>query len=132
MKTITSADLVSHPADPIILVAPAAHAIARIQAVHAAQPLAPIWVILPNQAQVTAFRRRLARVRELTEPPAEGETAPPPSAGAAETMIAAVQELSHLARSETGQSRLGRRPAREAGGGARVVRVKIEPGWRGR
>jgi hypothetical protein len=39
---------------------------------------------------------RLARVRELTEPPAEGETAPPPSASAAETMIAAVQELIEL------------------------------------
>jgi hypothetical protein len=39
---------------------------------------------------------RLARVRELTEPPGEGETAPPPSANAAETMVAAVQDLIEL------------------------------------
>jgi ATP-dependent helicase/DNAse subunit B len=36
------------------------HCITRIQEVRAKAPLAPIWVILPNQAQVVAFRRRLA------------------------------------------------------------------------
>jgi ATP-dependent helicase/DNAse subunit B len=36
------------------------HCIARIQEVRAKAPLALIWVILPNQAQVAAFRRRLA------------------------------------------------------------------------
>jgi ATP-dependent helicase/nuclease subunit B len=50
---------------PSILLAPAGqgkthHCIACIQKVRAAGPLAPIWVILPNQAQVAAFRRRLA------------------------------------------------------------------------
>ena len=50
---------------PRILLAPAGqgktqHCIARIQEVRAEAPLAPIWVILPNQAQVVAFRRRLA------------------------------------------------------------------------
>lgn len=48
-----------------ILLAPAGygktqHCIARIQEVRAEAPLAPLWVILPNQAQVVAFRRRLA------------------------------------------------------------------------
>jgi ATP-dependent helicase/DNAse subunit B len=65
MMTITSADLISHPADPVVLVAPAGHGktqycITRIQEVRAKAPLVPIWVILPNQAQVMAFRRRLA------------------------------------------------------------------------
>ncbi|MFB0533996.1 MAG: PD-(D/E)XK nuclease family protein [Anaerolineae bacterium] len=50
---------------PSVLLAPAGHGktnycIARIQEVRAADPLAPTWVILPNQAQVAAFRRRLA------------------------------------------------------------------------
>jgi ATP-dependent helicase/nuclease subunit B len=50
---------------PSILSAPAGqgkthHCLARIQKMRAADPLAPIWVILPNQAQVVAFRRRLA------------------------------------------------------------------------
>ncbi|MCR4405308.1 MAG: DEAD/DEAH box helicase [Anaerolineae bacterium] len=39
---------------------------------------------------------RLARVREPTAPPAEGETAPPPSVQTGEMMIAAVQELVDL------------------------------------
>ena len=39
---------------------------------------------------------RLARVRELTEPPSEGEIAPVPSAEAAETMISAVKSLIDL------------------------------------
>ncbi|MBW1982725.1 MAG: DEAD/DEAH box helicase [Deltaproteobacteria bacterium] len=39
---------------------------------------------------------RLARVRELSEPPAEDETAPPPSIEAAETMLEAVQSLIEL------------------------------------
>jgi ATP-dependent helicase/nuclease subunit B len=48
-----------------ILLAPAGHGktrhcITRIQEVRAETPLAPIWVVLPNQAQVAAFRRRLA------------------------------------------------------------------------
>ena len=50
---------------PSILLSPAGHGkthhcIARIQEVRAAEPLAPIWVIRPNQAQVVAFRCRLA------------------------------------------------------------------------
>lgn len=36
------------------------YCITRIQEVRTEAPLAPIWVILPNQAQVVAFRRRLA------------------------------------------------------------------------
>lgn len=49
-----------------ILLAPAgrgktAHTIARIRELRASDPLAPIWVALPNQPQVAAFRRRLAR-----------------------------------------------------------------------
>jgi ATP-dependent helicase/DNAse subunit B len=48
-----------------ILLAPAGqgktrYCITRIQEVRAEAPLASIWVILPNQAQVAAFRRRLA------------------------------------------------------------------------
>ncbi len=48
-----------------LLLAPAgqgktAYVIERIQEIRADAPLAPIWVILPNQAQVSAFRRRLA------------------------------------------------------------------------
>jgi superfamily II DNA or RNA helicase len=39
---------------------------------------------------------KLARVRELTEPPDDDETAPPPSVEAGETMIAAVQGLIEL------------------------------------
>jgi ATP-dependent helicase/nuclease subunit B len=38
-----------------------AYVLQRIQDARAADPLAPIRVILPNQAQVSAFRRRLAR-----------------------------------------------------------------------
>jgi ATP-dependent helicase/nuclease subunit B len=50
---------------PSILLAPAGygkthHCIARIQEVRAEAPLVPIWVLLPNHAQVVAFRRRLA------------------------------------------------------------------------
>lgn len=50
---------------PHLLLAPAAsgkteHCITRIQAVRQSNPLAPIWVILPNNANVVAFRRRLA------------------------------------------------------------------------
>jgi len=50
---------------PTIFLAPAGqgkthHCITRIQEVRAKAPLAPIWVILPNQAQVVAFRRCLA------------------------------------------------------------------------
>jgi ATP-dependent helicase/nuclease subunit B len=49
-----------------ILLAPAgggktAHAISRIRELRASDPLAPIWVALPNQPQVAAFRQRLAR-----------------------------------------------------------------------
>ncbi len=48
-----------------LLLAPAgqgktAHTIQQIRAVRATQPLVPIWVILPNQEQVRAFRQRLA------------------------------------------------------------------------
>lgn len=48
-----------------ILLAPAgrgktAHILQRIRALLAGEPLAPIWVILPNQVQVMAFQRRLA------------------------------------------------------------------------
>ncbi|MBI5878772.1 MAG: PD-(D/E)XK nuclease family protein [Chloroflexi bacterium] len=48
-----------------LLLAPAiggktAYAIARIHAVRRAEPLAAIWVILPSNVQVAAFRRRLA------------------------------------------------------------------------
>jgi ATP-dependent helicase/DNAse subunit B len=55
----------SHDMLPHLFLAPAGrgkthHCIARIQEVRAKAPLAPIWVILPNQAQVVAFRRRLA------------------------------------------------------------------------
>ena len=39
---------------------------------------------------------RLARVRELTAPPAEEETAPPPSIKTGETMASAVQTLIEL------------------------------------
>jgi len=50
---------------PRILLAPAGqgkthHCIARIHEIRTEAPLTPIWVILPNQAQVVAFRRRLA------------------------------------------------------------------------
>jgi ATP-dependent helicase/DNAse subunit B len=50
---------------PRIVLAPAGrgktrHCIARIQKVRAEAPLTPIWVILPNQAQVVALRCRLA------------------------------------------------------------------------
>ena len=49
-----------------ILIAPAgtgktAHAIARIRELRASDPLAPVWVLLPNFPQVATFRRRLAR-----------------------------------------------------------------------
>ena len=48
-----------------LIIAPAGHGktrhcITRIKEVRAKAPLASIWVILPNQAQVAAFRRRLA------------------------------------------------------------------------
>ena len=48
-----------------LLLAPAAsgktaHCIARIQSLRRAAPLANIWVVLPNHAQVSAFRLRLA------------------------------------------------------------------------
>lgn len=48
-----------------LLLAPAghgktAHCIARIRQVKKENPLAAVWVILPNQPQVIAFRRRLA------------------------------------------------------------------------
>ncbi|HEC33257.1 MAG TPA: hypothetical protein ENI37_00890, partial [Chloroflexi bacterium] len=48
-----------------LLLAPAgggktAYAIARIRALRAAAPLAPVCVVLPNFPQVAAFRRRLA------------------------------------------------------------------------
>jgi len=48
-----------------LLVAPAAHgktqyALARLRAARAEDPLAPIAVVLPNQIQLLAFRRRLA------------------------------------------------------------------------
>jgi ATP-dependent helicase/DNAse subunit B len=48
-----------------LLLAPAgrgktAHALDRIRAVRKTEPLSPIWVILPNRPQVSAFRRRLA------------------------------------------------------------------------
>lgn len=36
------------------------HCIERIHALRARDPLAPVWVILPNQDHVRAFRRRLA------------------------------------------------------------------------
>ncbi len=50
---------------PCVLLAPAgygktAYALARIQAVRQTEPLSPIWVVLPNQPQASAFRRRLA------------------------------------------------------------------------
>jgi len=38
-----------------------AHAIARIRQLRSSDPLAPVWVVLPNFPQVAAFRRRLAR-----------------------------------------------------------------------
>ncbi|HLF03567.1 MAG TPA: helicase-related protein, partial [Anaerolineales bacterium] len=41
---------------------------------------------------------RLARVRELTEPAAEGETAPPPTMKAGESLVATVRELIELGR----------------------------------
>ena len=49
-----------------LLLAPAghgktAHVIDQIRAVRATGSLASIWVILPNQEQVSAFRRRLAQ-----------------------------------------------------------------------
>ena len=49
-----------------ILLAPAAagkteYCLAQIRAARRAEPLAPIWVIAPNAAQVQAFRRRLAQ-----------------------------------------------------------------------
>ncbi len=37
-----------------------AYVLARLRQVRAAEPLAPVAVILPNQAQVTAFRQRLS------------------------------------------------------------------------
>jgi ATP-dependent helicase/nuclease subunit B len=48
-----------------LLLAPAghgktAHCIARIRQAKSEDPLTPVWVILPNQPQVIAFRRRLA------------------------------------------------------------------------
>ncbi|MFQ6100762.1 MAG: PD-(D/E)XK nuclease family protein [Anaerolineae bacterium] len=48
-----------------LLLAPAgggktAHAISRIRGLQASNPLAPVWVILPNFPQVAAFRHRLA------------------------------------------------------------------------
>ncbi|MCR4405307.1 MAG: PD-(D/E)XK nuclease family protein [Anaerolineae bacterium] len=50
-----------------LLLAPAghgktAHCITRIRQIKAETPLAPVWVILPNQQQVSAFRRRLAEM----------------------------------------------------------------------
>ena len=49
-----------------LLLAPAgggktAHAIARIRELHTSDPLAPVWVLLPNFPQTVAFRHRLAR-----------------------------------------------------------------------
>ena len=48
-----------------VLLAPAgrgktAHALDRIRAAQQTDPLSPIWVILPNRPQASAFRRRLA------------------------------------------------------------------------
>jgi len=49
-----------------LLLAPAgggktAHAISRIRQLRDSDPLAPVWVVLPNFPQVATFRRRLAR-----------------------------------------------------------------------
>ncbi len=41
---------------------------------------------------------KLARVRELTEPAAEGESAPPPTVKVGETLTAAVRELIEMGR----------------------------------
>jgi hypothetical protein len=41
---------------------------------------------------------KLARVRELTEPAAEGESAPPPTVKVGETLAATVKELIELGR----------------------------------
>jgi len=58
-------DMPSTAAHTRFLVAPAAagktqHCIDRIQQIRRDTPLAPIWVALPDAAQVGAFRRRLA------------------------------------------------------------------------
>jgi ATP-dependent helicase/nuclease subunit B len=55
-----------------------AYAVARIQRARADDPLAPMWVILPNQAQVSALRRRLAsqptnqQTHQPTQPTSSG------------------------------------------------------------
>ena len=100
------------PAD--FLLAPAAtgktaYAIARIHALRRTEPLAAIWVILPNNAQVVAFRRRLAvylqPVLQSISDPARHETA---STLAADPQLAvgSAQPTSGAVRQETapGQS----------------------------
>lgn len=47
-----------------------------------------------------ALAARLARVRELTEPAGDGESAPPPSLKAGETLAAAVKELIAVGRQQ--------------------------------